>query len=213
MKGQPARQRSATAVFAVLTRTERSPQGGSLHTRRAAPAMLFPPARFPPLHPPFRASPLHPRNPAGGGNLPGGQQHGGLSARLAAWGLQWREDAPGPKPCRAPPPLRVAGATPPLSQSPQSPPRPAAHRPRYALPPVRDRPALGGLGRASPGSRAHTGVALRGVRFAHPDLLAAPLRHRPPGGGARWPCCGAPALARKSACKGNAGGVPPRTPP
>lgn len=46
-------------------------------TRRAAPAMLFPPARFSPLHPPFRASPLQ-KESGRGANLPGGQQHGGL---------------------------------------------------------------------------------------------------------------------------------------
>jgi hypothetical protein len=39
--------------------------------------MLFPPARFPPLHPPFSASPLQ-MEAGRGGNLPGGTQHGGL---------------------------------------------------------------------------------------------------------------------------------------
>lgn len=59
----------------------------SLSTRRAAPAMLFPPARFSPLHPPFRASPLQARNPAGGQTLLGGNSTAAFTARLAAWGL------------------------------------------------------------------------------------------------------------------------------
>jgi hypothetical protein len=36
-----------------------------------------------------------------------------------------------------------------------------------------------------------------------------PLRHRPPRGGARSLCSGAPALARKSACKARPGEFPP----
>lgn len=56
-------------------------------TRRAAPAMLFPPARFSPLHPPFRASPLQTRNPAGGQTFLGGNSTAAFTARLAACGL------------------------------------------------------------------------------------------------------------------------------
>jgi hypothetical protein len=56
-------------------------------TRRAAPAMLFPPARFSPLHPPFRASPLQARNPAGGQTFLGGNSTAAFTARLAACGL------------------------------------------------------------------------------------------------------------------------------
>ncbi len=60
---------------------ERSPLRGSLSTRRAAPAMLFPPARFSPLHPPFRASPLQKRNPAGGQTFLGGNSTAAFTAR------------------------------------------------------------------------------------------------------------------------------------
>ncbi len=88
-------------------------------TRRAAPAMLFPPARFSPLHPPFRASPLQARNPAGGKTFLGGNSTAAFTARLL-----W---ARGPPPRALPraAALRVAGCH------------------SAALPPLRRRPPLG----------------------------------------------------------------------
>ena len=88
-------------------------------TRRAAPAMLFPPARFSPLRPPFRASPLQARNPAGGQTFLGGNSTAAFTARL-----QW---ARGPPPRALPraAALRVAGCH------------------SAALPPLRRRPPLG----------------------------------------------------------------------
>lgn len=84
---RPSRPSAFRRPAVALRAVERSPQGGSLYTRRAAPAMLFPPARFSPLHPPFRASPLQARNPAGGQTFLGGNSTAAFTARLAACGL------------------------------------------------------------------------------------------------------------------------------
>lgn len=149
--------------------------------------MLFPPARFSPLHPPFRASPLHVES-GRGGNLPGGKQHGGLfGAGTEAAGT------PAPQPPRAAA-LRVAG-----------------HHSAAQRPPTPGLGAGSGRHRLRQLPRARTVPPLHGVREdAHRNHSPPPpCATTPAGGGARWFCGGAGGHARSAPAK-HGGGSRPR---
>ena len=160
--------------------------------------MLFPPARFPPLHPPFRASPLL------CGTRQGGKPSWGATARLL-----FRKFAP-PLPRTNEALARGCGLPGPLRRSP-NPPTPRRRPARSALP--AGGPPLASGGRE--GKRPARALA-RALPFKEcaTRTCERPLAPRPPsmGAGRVGFAAARRPIARKSACKARPGEVP-RNPP
>ena len=188
-----AGQRSAAAVFGLRPHLN----GRYAPSRRGGRPRqcCFPPPGFPPC------TPLSGRPPFKQGIRQGGKPSWGATARRPLR-RGWRLGA-------------FSGAKTRLAPS-----LAARRRPSGCRMPLRRSAPLVPSAPAGPGTLVGDGARLRLSPPRRPSMVFAtltltnfpPLRHRPPGGGARSLCSGAPALARKSACKARRGGSAPPTP-